>query len=475
MPMKTSWPAAVADVLAEFGNSLGNLDPSRVLADLKIWVGCSRNDSDVKEISGVLRDVFETYGAVVLPRTKPQGAFDDQLMLEQVKSVDHIAMLAVTPGVSVEALELCNISKIDTDKMHVYMPGEYREGYICDLLQRKHDSRKIKFFPLDRLRDPDLCRRMFYDALDAAVAKDRKQKMTPPFAPRIGIITALPEEFRAVEAILSNPRPDISRSASGYQKYLHGTVAARGGGGHPVVLSLAGKGNNKAAIRATSLLHDFPTVDEIFMVGIAAGVPNPGKPADHVRLGDVVVSDEMGVLQYDMIKERTGEREYTPLPRPPSADWTRLIQDELAAMPKIPAYWGYLDSMLAASGSARPRTDKLNDSPWASRKAAIRNPRDKERAPGRPKLHSGPIGSANTVLKNASVRNVLRDKFKLRAVEMEGSGIADAAWDQGKGYMIVRGICDYANDRKADDWHVYAAFAAAAFTRQMIEAMPLRA
>jgi hypothetical protein len=55
---------------------------------------------------------------------------------------------------------------------------------------------------------------------------------------------------------------------------------------------------------------------------------------------------------------------------------------------------------------------------------------------------------------------------------VDGSCVG-AAWDQGKGYMIVRGNCDYANDRKADDWHVYAAFAAAAFTRQMIEAMPL--
>lgn len=143
-------------------------------------------------------------------------------------------------------------------------------------------------------------------------------------------------------------------------------------------------------------------------------------------------------------------------------------------MPKTPAYWGYLDSMLAADGSARPRTDSLNDSPWASGKAAIRHPRDKGRTKGRPKLHRGPIGSANTVLKKGSDRNALRDKFKLRAVEMEGSGIADSTWDHGKGYMIVRGICDYANDRKADDWHVYAAFAAAAFARQMIEAMPLR-
>ena len=99
----------------KFGDKLGNFDPSKVLAGLRIWIGCSRNNSDIKEISGLLSQVLETHGAIVLPRAKPQGAFDDQLVLEQIKSVDHIAMLAVTPGVSVEALELCNISKIDSE------------------------------------------------------------------------------------------------------------------------------------------------------------------------------------------------------------------------------------------------------------------------------------------------------------------------------------------------------------------------
>jgi nucleoside phosphorylase len=473
--MRDLWASAVAKVIAEFRESLGDLDPSKVLADLRIWVGVSRSDSNVREISDVLRELLEAQGAIVLPNTKPQEAFDDQLVLTQVKSADHIAMLAVTPGVSVEALELFNISKNDTEKMYVYMPDEYRQGYICDLLLRKHNGRKIKFFPIDRLRDPDLCRKMFYDALDSAVSKDRKRKMAPRFAPRIGIITALPVEFRAVEAILSDPQTVASREGSGYQQYVHGKIDAKGGGRHQIVLVMAGKGNNKAAIRTTTLLSDFPTVGEIFMVGIAAGVPNPGKPKDHVRLGDIVVSNEMGVIQYDMIKEKTDEREYVHPPRPPSAEWTRLIQHELAAMPKRPSYWGYLDSMLAADGLTRPKIDLLNDSPWGSRKRPIKHPRDKGRTKERPKVHCGPIGSANMVLKTASVRNALRDKFKLYAVEMEGSGIADAAWDRGKGYMIVRGICDYANDRKIDDWHAYAAFGAAAFTRQIIEAMPLRA
>ena len=64
----------------------------------------------------------------------------------------------------------------------------------------------------------------------------------------------------------------------------------------------------------------------VIMVGIAGGVPNPAKPDDHVRLGDVVVSDRNGVVQYDLGKEQmdkdTREINFivrTP-PRPPSAE-----------------------------------------------------------------------------------------------------------------------------------------------------------
>ena len=60
----------------------------------------------------------------------------------------------------------------------MYMPDEYRDGYICELLQRKHDGGKIKFFSLDKLREPDLCRRMFSvrTAMAVPMAND------PPFA-----------------------------------------------------------------------------------------------------------------------------------------------------------------------------------------------------------------------------------------------------------------------------------------------------
>ena len=62
---------------------------------------------------------------------------------------------------------------------------------------------------------------------------------------------------------------------------------------------------------------------------------------------------------------------------------------------------------------------------------------------------------------------------------MEGSGVADAAWEYEKaGYLVVRGICDYCDVRtkstQTDAWKPYAAMVAAAYVRALIEVMPGR-
>jgi nucleoside phosphorylase len=67
--------------------------------------------------------------------------------------------------------------------------------------------------------------------------------------------------------------------------------------------------------------------------------------------------------------------------------------------------------------------------------------------------------------------------YKIKAVEMEGSGIADASWECEKaGYLIVRGICDYCDARnkgtQTDAWKPYVAMAAAAYVRALLEVIP---
>lgn len=122
----------------------------------------------------------------------------------------------------------------------------------------------------------------------------------------IAIITALPKEFAALPAAIENLYEYLVPGKGSGRRYLVGEVPASQGKCHQVVLALLpDMGNNSAAIRATLVLEHFPQVQAIIMTGIAGGVPNPSKPDDHVRLGDIVVSDRNGIVQYDLDKETT--------------------------------------------------------------------------------------------------------------------------------------------------------------------------
>jgi nucleoside phosphorylase len=54
---------------------------------------------------------------------------------------------------------------------------------------------------------------------------------------------------------------------------------------------------------------------------------------------------------------------------------------------------------------------------------------------------------------------------------MEGSGIADATWNAGQHYLVIRGICDYCDGKKDGVWQGYAAAVAAAYARAVIAAV----
>lgn len=294
--------------------------------------------------------------------------------------------------------------------------------------------------------------------------------------PNIGIITALEKEYVAVKKLIENPIEDFIPGRGAGRRYLVGEVPAANGGKHIVALALlADMGNNQAAARATLLLEHFPTVSSIIMVGIAGGIPNPEKASDHVRLGDIVVSDKNGVVQYDLVKEEVDKTIHRNPPRPPSAALLEgvrfLTADELEGH----RLWlKFIDQALQGLKASWSRPAESSDTLISSThpEEVIPHPDDRERDSGQPRVFIGPIASANVLLKNPLKRDALRDKFHVKAVEMEGSGIADATWHHEVGYLVVRGICDYCDSRKNDDWQKYASIVAAAYTRALLEKMP---
>ena len=251
--------------------------------------------------------------------------------------------------------------------------------------------------------------------------------------------------------------------------YDLGELPAHGGGRHVVALALADMGNNIASARGTLLLAHFPAIEAIVMVGIAGGVPNHNKADEHVRLGDVVISDHRGVIQYDFVKKTRTVTEVRASPRPPHArllEAVRLLDSDALAGAR--PWEAYADRAGHLQGAARP--DATRDALLASRKpfTRVEHPADPKRTERRPRLFRGPIASGNALLKDPVWRDRLRDQHGVKAVEMEASGIADATWMHGVGYLAVRGICDYCDSNKNDDWHMYAAIVAAAYVRALL-------
>jgi Nucleoside phosphorylase len=282
--------------------------------------------------------------------------------------------------------------------------------------------------------------------------------------PKFGIITALPEECASVDCMLIN-RQMITQDG---RQYIIGDI-----GKHQVVLAVVGAGTTTAATRATAMLDTFSSIESLVMVGIAGGVPNIEKPSDHVRLGDIVVSNEGGFIQVDFVKEEENRITYRSPPRPPSAKLLSAAKFlEAAAIQGQKPWEQYITQGLKKVNAERPNeaTDELVSSEDSA--VILKHPIDELRVKGQPRVFLGPIGSSNTLLKNPKKRDLLRDKFSIKAIEMEASGIADAGYDSEVGVFVIRGISDYCDGRKNDKWHLYAAVVAAAYAKALIESIP---
>jgi len=84
-----------------------------------------------------------------------------------------------------------------------------------------------------------------------------------------------------------------------------------------------------------------------------------------------------------------------------------------------------------------------------------------------PKFHYGTIGSANTEVKDARLREELWQALKIICVETEAAGLMISF-----PCLVIRGICDYADSHKNEKWQPYAAATAAAYMKELLSIIP---
>jgi nucleoside phosphorylase len=221
------------------------------------------------------------------------------------------------------------------------------------------------------------------------------------------------------------------------------------------------------------------------MVGIGGGVPGA---KDDIRLGDIVVSQPAkgfgGVVQYDYGKtiqegrlERTGV-----LNKPPGKLLTAIAKlqgNHRLEASRIPDFLTEMankyPTQIANFASCGQENDQLFEAEYDhSDSTDICTNCDKSRLVVRstrrgnnPLVHYGLVASGNNVMKDGGTRDRLAKELGILCFEMEAAGLMDHF-----PCLVVRGICDYADSHKNEQWQGYAAATAAAYAKELLSAIP---
>ncbi|KAH8803045.1 nucleoside phosphorylase, partial [Xylogone sp. PMI_703] len=299
----------------------------------------------------------------------------------------------------------------------------------------------------------------------------------------IGWICALQEEYEAACRMLDVEfdGPETSE-VNDNNTYAFGCVSR-----HNVVIGCLPNGRygtSSAARVARDMVRSFPNLRFALMVGIGGGAPTRERD---IRLGDVVVSVPQdglgGVVQYDFGKRLSDGRfqRTSQLNAPPEVllgvipEMQRRHND-----PRKPDRISeHLKLMGDMPGYQRPPDDRLYRADYehkggkncTSCKAdglEERLPRESSREVA---IHHGIIASANSVMKNAKERDKYAQDPELNILcfEMEAGGLMN-----NFPCLVIRGICDYSDSHKNDDWHKYAALTAAAYARELLHILKPR-
>ncbi|KAL7922389.1 hypothetical protein ACQKWADRAFT_292337 [Trichoderma austrokoningii] len=310
----------------------------------------------------------------------------------------------------------------------------------------------------------------------------------------IGWIAALHIERAAATALLDecHETPEgFDQHVSDENSYTWGRI-----GKHNVVIASLPDGvygTTSAATTVSDLVSSLPHIRIGLLVGIGGGIAQPNRGRD-IRLGDIVVSRPEGttggVVQYGLGKVKQDDvwelKGY--LNKPPqvllNALGTLRAKHEVDG-PAIPA-------LLQAMYDAKPRmkgpknnftyqgfeNDRLFYADYDHCGGTTCNACDNSQEIKRddrnstdPEIHYGIIASGNTLIKNATSRDIILEVVgeQCMCVEMEAAGLMDRF-----PCLVIRGICDYADSHKNDRWQRYASATAAAFAKELIQYIPVR-
>ncbi len=254
------------------------------------------------------------------------------------------------------------------------------------------------------------------------------QTMSSETLTDVVIITALQKERDAVLRHLDSHEERWTKNRTFYKASIPNNPY------QVIVLSLPSMGNIQSAIATHHAIAVWNPA-HIILAGIAGG--RQKKMSRY--LGDVVVGEQ--IIYYELGKQTGSGIERRPQVYRPA----KVLLE--AARNLARQDW--------AMSIATPRPDGTTERVF-------------------PQVHFGTVASGEKVIANSTfVDELHKDWSELIAIEMEGAGSAIAAYENNAlGVLLVKGICDWADSTKNDDWQEYAAEASAAFVVALLKSEP---
>lgn len=340
----------------------------------------------------------------------------------------------------------------------------------------------------------------------------------------IAIICALTLEADAVLEVFDHHWDEDEDGQSFGKAYRDSNAYSTGViGQHNVVLAhLPGMGKVAAGKIAASCRISYPNISLALVIGICGGAPFYGKDKAEILLGDVLIST--GIVQYDFgWRLPNGFKEKDTLDDSPGRPGLELRS--LLSRLKTKRQHGklqiatqnYLQQVLEGTKMSAGRPEGLDDNLFLNdHRHKHQNPStcsvcaackgnsdpvcdvalkstckqlrcdlqqchkrgrlgeveklnekgvaDSNNETPFPMIHFGKFASGDSVIKSGEDRDQLTARTGAIGFEMESVGV----WDTFP-CVVIKGVSDYADSHKNDDWHHFAAASAAACTKAFLQ------